>query len=99
MNANQTLGQIETVGEALREARFAAPSGSAYTVGDIVRLKHGHGFRVWKITGIHLGGLGHENLVSLKPLETSSGSAFGVGVPETVMPLELLTTHPHVERV
>ena len=72
---------------------------SPYTVGGTIRLKRGHGFRVWKITGIHYGGLGHEDLVSIRPLDVSFGSAFGQALTDAVLPLHMLTSHPYVERV
>lgn len=76
-------------------------SKPSFRTGDIIRLKIGTGtdtkFRIWKITGIHLSAVNHEDLVSLKPLEINSGSIYGVTVPENLVPLELLTSHPCIE--
>lgn len=74
-------------------------SRPTFLVGDIIRLKNSNGFRIWEITGIFLATLGHENLVSLKPLETECGSAYGLPVHETIMPLDLLSTHLLIEKV
>lgn len=72
-------------------------------VGDVIRLKTCSGtntrFRVWKITGIHLGATGHESLVSLKSIDTNYGSAYGSMVTESFIPLELLTSHPGIEKI
>jgi len=47
---------------------------------------------------MHLGALAQENLVSLKCLDQKQGCAFGK-TGDSVMPYDLLITHPHVERV
>lgn len=69
--------------------------------GDCFRLKMkgSHGFYVWKITGLHYGALGHENLITFKLLSGPSGSAYGKTVKECVVPLEMLRTHPGIEPV
>ena len=71
---------------------------SAYTVGDTIRVWNGLRYRVWKITGMHLGALAQENLVSLKCLDEKPGCAFGK-TDDSVMPYDLLISHPHVARV
>lgn len=72
-------------------------------VGDVIRLKTGSGtntrFKVWQITGIHLGALNHEDIISLKRLDVSLGSAYGSTVSESLMPMDLLTSHPYVEKI
>ncbi len=60
-------------------------------IGETIRLKYGNrGYRVWHVTGIHLGGLGHEHLVSLQPLDVDPGSAYGKTIPESLVPLEMV---------
>ena len=80
------------------DRRLAPVTCLAYTVGDIIRVWHGTRYGVWKITGMHLGAISQENLVSLKCLNEKPGCAFGK-TGDSVMPYDLLITHPHVERV
>jgi len=47
---------------------------------------------------MHLGALAQENLVSLKCLDEKPGCAFGK-TDDSVMPYDLLISHPHVARV
>ena len=42
-------------------------------VGDILRMPaYDHGFRVWKVDGVYLGGFGQESVVSLVALDKSA---------------------------
>lgn len=45
--------------------------------GVMFRLKSYQGFRVWMITGIHLGGSETEDIVTIKPADRINGSAYG----------------------
>ena len=47
-------------------------------VGDIFKMPaYDHGFRVWKVDGVHLGGLGQESVVSLVALDKSAPTTDG----------------------
>ena len=66
-----------------------------YVVGDVIRMHHYPacgGFRCWKITAVHLGGVKQEGSYELLPLD--------VLVNETInVPCIILETHPGIVRV
>jgi len=69
-----------------------------YDVGDIIRVKKEFRYRVWQITGIHLGSLTSESLVSLIPLDCNLGSAYGK-TTESIMPYDLLVSNSNIEKI
>ena len=72
-----------------------------YTVGDIVRLKANnmvHGFRVWKVNAVCLGGVGQESNYQLSPLDKTQGGD-DAATRDCLVPCWMLETHPGIERV
>ncbi len=66
-----------------------------FQVGDALRMNNyptAGGFRVWKVTGQHLGATHQESTYALKPLDVSENEPIHV-------PCLMLETHPGVERV
>lgn len=68
-----------------------------FNVGDTIRHPHyetvGKGaFRVWKITGVHLGATHQEGTYAMIPLEVEANEPIHV-------PCLLLESHPGIERV
>ena len=64
-------------------------------VGDTIRVPHystAKGFRVWKVTGVHLGAEKQEGTYALKPLDVSENEPVHV-------PCLMLETNPAVEKV
>lgn len=69
-----------------------------YKVGDIVRMWKGTSYDVWKVTGVHLGGIGQESLVSLQCMSEKAGCAFGK-TDDSLVPIDLLVLNENVKRV
>ena len=70
----------------------------SYKVGDVLRMWIGTSFDVWKVTGVHLGGIGQESLVSLRCLSAKPGCAYGKE-EDSLVPLVLLATNDSIKRV
>jgi len=70
-----------------------------YQVGDTIRIPIGDGFRVWKITGVCLGAIGHESNYQMAPLDYRLGDAVDGSKSENLVPCHILETHAGVERV
>lgn len=68
----------------------AAVPGSAVNVGTILRFRSTRGFRVFLVTGIHLGGILEEDIVSMRSLDRDDGSAYGQRVRELMVPLVMI---------
>lgn len=68
-------------------------------VGNFIRIERDNSYRVWKITGIHLGGINQENLVTLKTVDQRPGVAYGHVILEMTMPLHILETHSTIEKL
>lgn len=68
--------------------------------GQIIRQTVGpQTFRVWKITGIHLGAHANEDLISLLTLDKAPGCAYGKELPELIVPLQIVQSHPDIQIV
>ncbi len=74
----------------------AVGSSAVFAVDDVIRVRCQAGFRVWKVTAVAYGGIGHENLLAIVPLDQYPGSIYGKTVEECLVPLSLLAG---VERV
>lgn len=79
-------------------------NGKLLKVGGIVRIKSEHlgqnmpfGHAVWKVSGIHYGATNKEDLISLKRLDFDSGSAFGKTQEDSIIPVDVLMSHPNIE--
>ena len=72
-----------------------------FQCGEILRLRdhYREAFRVWKITGVHYGGLGNEDLVTLIPLDIYNGTAHGKIITECHVPIAFLKKIPHLGRL
>lgn len=62
-------------------------------VGDLIRIPFQDRFRVWRVTGIHLGAAVAEDVVTLRVLDLKDGWAYGKRVAELMVPMILLHTH------
>lgn len=69
---------------------LAAASGSDLNVGSILRIKWADRFRVYQVTGVHLGSVTEEDIISLRTLDLKDGHAYGKTVPELMVPLVML---------
>lgn len=78
------------------EGQAGVGSSAVFAVDDVIRVRCQAGFRVWKVTAIAYGGIGHENLLAIVPLDQHPGSIYGKTVEECLVPLSLLAG---VERV
>lgn len=83
--------------EAQREAALAAPDCSAFEPGKLIRIQVGQRYRVWKITGVFLGGVDSEGYVTLRRLDAMPGCVYGKNVYESVVPIDILRTHLRIE--
>jgi len=68
-------------------------------VGEIIRLKEGETFRVWRVKGVHYSGMGTQDLVTLEALDMYNGTAFGYVILETQVPIVFLKNIPHLGRL
>lgn len=93
--------QMETHNEDLQYANPKASIGKqnveskGFNCGDTIRMPHyptAGGFRVWKITGVHLGATRQESTYELIPLDASENKPINV-------PCIILETHPGIERM
>lgn len=72
--------------------------GRRFDVGDCFRLPNqypagcGGRYRIWKVTGVHLGALNQESSYALKPLDRHEGERLQI-------PCRLLESHPGIERL
>lgn len=67
---------------------------------DVIRMDGNHlvrGFRVWKITGHILGGLGQEDHYQMTPLDRIKGNSVEQQQVDCLVPCWLLETHPMIE--
>lgn len=78
------------------EGQAGVGSSAVFAVDDVIRVRCQAGFRVWKVTAVAYGGIGHENLLAIVPLDQHPGSIYGKTVEECLVPLSLLAG---VERV
>lgn len=78
-----------------RESQTCRSSAHPYLPGDIIRMKYGHAWRVWKITGIHHGIMGQESLIQFIPLDKASG----MNHQACFIPYEMLALHKSVELI
>lgn len=76
--------------------RQAGVSSALFDVDDVIRVTSHAGFRVWKVTAVVYGGLSHEDIIAIVPLDQHPGSIYGKAVEECLVPLSLLAG---VERV
>lgn len=59
--------------------------------GDYIIKPDGkHEASIWRITGVYLGALGHQDCVGLIPINRKLASANGETVEEMLAPLELV---------
>lgn len=59
-------------------------------VGTVLRVKWAGRFRVYLVTGVHLGAVTEEDIISLRTLDLKDGHAYGKAVPELMVPLVML---------
>jgi len=60
-------------------------------VGDYIIKPDGlHEATIWRVTGIYLGALGHQDLIGLIPINRKLGNAGGPDVREMLTPIELV---------
>jgi len=60
-------------------------------VGDYIIKPDGlHEATIWRVTGIYLGALGHQDLIGLIPINRKLGNAGGPDVIEMLTPIELV---------
>ncbi len=71
------------------------PDATCYEckVGDLIRIPFADRFRVWRVTGIHLGSAAEEDIVTLRVLDLKDGWAYGHRITELMVPLIMLRTH------
>ena len=63
------VGCFENTGEKTMQMKTALQ----LRVGDTFRcLAYDHGYRVWKVNGVHLGAVAQESVVELIPLDYSA---------------------------
>lgn len=55
------------------------------------------GDRMWVVTGVHMGAIGQENLITLRSIDMLPGCAYGQTADETVVPEDLID-HEHIYR-
>lgn len=48
------------------------------------------GDRMWIVTGVHMGAVDQENLVTLRPLDRKVGTAYGRTIEECTVPEDLI---------
>ena len=53
-------------------------------VGDILRVKNGNTFRVWRVIGVYYGVEGQESLVHLEPLDYGESIEGRIMVPVVI---------------
>jgi len=59
-----------------------------WTPGEIIRTcAHSGGFRVWRVVGVHLGGMNQESVIEVETLDRHKNTQGRMFVPE-----ELLST-------
>jgi hypothetical protein len=59
--------------------------------GDFIIKKEGRSEGlIWKVVGVYLGGLGHQDIVGLIPFNRKDGCAHGLTIGEMLVPLELV---------
>ncbi len=84
----------ETTPKTEKEAGVG--SSALFAVDDVIRVRDGRGYRVWKVTAVALGGIGVENIIAIVPLDIHPGSIYGETLKECLVPQVLLAG---VERV
>lgn len=67
-----------------------------YKVHDIIRYHTSTGIRVWQITGIVLGSLGHENHYQMRPLDLKEGNNVEGKLSECLVPVQILDSHENI---
>ena len=59
-------------------------------VGDFIKLKTPQGLKTWVVTGIHLGALHQQGIVTVIPFVATSPDAYGKKVEEMQIPIEMI---------
>ena len=77
----------------IEKIRSQLEQRKAFDVGDTLRMPHiTGGYRVWNVSGVHLGAENQEGTYHLTPVDWSSNETIHV-------PCEILETHPRIEKI
>lgn len=56
----------------------------------IIKPDGAHEATIWRVSGVYLGALGHQDIVGLVPINRKHAIAHGEDLPEIFAPIELV---------
>lgn len=65
--------------------------------GDFIKLRTPQGLKSWCITGVHIGAVHQQGIVTMIPFVKTSPNAYGKKVEELNVPIELIEHNPNIE--
>lgn len=60
--------------------------------GDFIKINTTQGLKSWCVTGVHLGGMNQQGIITMIPFVKTDGDAYGKVVIELNVPIEFVQT-------
>jgi hypothetical protein len=67
--------------------------------GDFIKLNTPTGLKTWYVTGVHLGALHQQSVVTISPFIKTDADIYGKKVQELQVPMEFIDLKARIERL